>query len=131
MECPDKAVQVKLLVACFDDTPLAAMFLILSAHRATYLYGASSSRMRNLMPTYALQWRAMQIAKENCCSEYDMFGIAPCPDPSHPMYGLYKFKQGFGGDVYHQLGCWDYPLEKEKYDYFCACEMNMQGYYRN
>ena len=61
----------------------------------------------------------------------DMFGIAPCPDPSHPMYGLYKFKQGFGGDVYHQLGCWDYPLEKEKYDYFCACEMNMQGYYRN
>ena len=131
MECPDKAVQVTLLVACFDDTPLAAMFLILSAHRATYLYGASSSRMRNLMPTYALQWRAMQIAKENCCSEYDMFGIAPCPDPSHPMYGLYKFKQGFGGDVYHQLGCWDYPLEKEKYDYFCACEMNMQGYYRN
>ena len=91
MECPDKAVQVTLLVACFDDTPLAAMFLILSAHRATYLYGASSSR----------------------------------------MYGLYKFKQGFGGDVYHQLGCWDYPLEKEKYDYFCACEMNMQGYYRN
>ena len=68
MECPDKAVQVTLLVACFDDTPLAAMFLILSAHRATYLYGASSSRMRNLMPTYALQWRAMQIAKENCCS---------------------------------------------------------------
>lgn len=131
MECPDKAVQVKLLVASFDDTPLAAIFLILSAHRATYLYGASSSRMRNLMPTYALQWRAMQIAKENCCSEYDMFGIAPCPDPSHPMYGLYKFKQGFGGDVYHQLGCWDYPLEKEKYDYFCACEMNMQGYYRN
>ena len=38
MECPDKAVQVKLLVASFDDTPLAAMFLILSAHRATYLY---------------------------------------------------------------------------------------------
>ena len=44
------------------------------------------------MPTYALQWKAMLIAKANRCREYDMFGIAPNPDPSHPMYGLFKFK---------------------------------------
>ncbi|MGN1238533.1 MAG: peptidoglycan bridge formation glycyltransferase FemA/FemB family protein [Muribaculaceae bacterium] len=55
------------------------LFLVLSAHRATYLYGASSSRMRNLMPAYALQWKAMQLAKASCCVEYDMFGIAPSP----------------------------------------------------
>lgn len=29
---------------------------------------------RNVMPTYALQWRAMQIAKAHKCLEYDMFG---------------------------------------------------------
>ena len=57
-----------------------------------------------VMPTYALQWKAMQIAKVNRCREYDMFGIAPNPDPSHPMYGLFKFKQGFGGNIFHQLG---------------------------
>lgn len=131
MECEDKDVNVKLLVAYFDGIPLAAMFLVLSAHRATYLYGASSSRFRNLMPTYALQWKAMQIAKENHCTEYDMFGIAPCPEPSHPMYGLYKFKHGFGGEIYHQLGCWDYPINAEKYNYFSAYEMNMQGYYQS
>ena len=88
MECPDKAVQVTLLVACFDDTPLAAMFLILSAHRATYLYGASSSRMRNLMPTYALQWRAMQIAKENCWPLQVQAGIRRRCVPSARMLGL-------------------------------------------
>lgn len=128
-ECPDSEVNVKLMIAYYDDIPLAAMFLVLSAHRATYLYGASTSNMRSLMPTYALQWKAIQIAKENHCCEYDMFGIAPTANPSHPMYGLYKFKQGFGGEIFHQLGCWDYPIEKDKYNYFTACEMNMQGYY--
>ena len=75
---------------------------------------------RNVMPTYALQWRAMQISKARKCLEYDMFGIAPNPDTSHPMYGLYKFKQGFGGNIFHQLGCWDYPIDNDKYSYFAA-----------
>ncbi|MGM9712534.1 MAG: lipid II:glycine glycyltransferase FemX [Prevotella sp.] len=124
-----KGVSVFLLIAYHDDTPLAAMFLVVSAHRATYLYGASSSSMRHLMPTYALQWEAMRLAKAAGCKEYDMFGVAPCPDPSHPMYGLYKFKNGFGGEIYHQLGCWDYPLDKEQYDILLAREMTMHGYY--
>lgn len=129
LECNDSDVSVKLLIAYFEKTPLAAMFLVQSSHRATYLYGASSSKMRNLMPTYALQWKAIQTAKAAGCREYDMFGVAPNPNPSHPMYGLYKFKNGFGGEIYHQLGCWDYPLDDDKYNRFSACEMNMQGYY--
>lgn len=130
MEGEDNEVKVQLLVAYYDSIPLSAMFLVLSSYRATYLYGASSSQMRNVMSTYALQWKAIQIAKANNCFEYDMFGIAPSPNPSHPMYGLYKFKQGLGGEIYHQLGCWDYPIEEDKYNYFSACEMNMQGYYK-
>lgn len=58
MEYPDE-VNIKLMIAYYDNIPLAAMFLVLSAHRATYLYGASSSKMRNLMSTYALQWKAI------------------------------------------------------------------------
>lgn len=123
-------VQVKLLSAFADDTPLAAIFLVMSSHRATYLYGASSSEKRNLMPTYALQWEAIQIAKANGCTEYDLFGVAPRPEPSHPMYGLYKFKQGFGGEIYHQMGCWDYPLDEHKYGALQVCEMQSKGYYR-
>lgn len=130
MECDDPKVNVKLLIAYHDNTPLAAMFLVFSSHRATYLYGASSSSHRNLMPTYALQWRAIQLAREHNCLEYDMFGIAPYADASHPMYGLYKFKHGFGGEIYHQLGCWDYPLKEDMYQYFTAKEMSLQGYYQ-
>lgn len=130
MENESAPVQVKLLIAYADDEPLAAMFLMLSSHRATYLYGASSSVQRNLMPTYALQWKAIQLAKENACTEYDLFGISPCPDPSHPMYGLYKFKRGFGGHIFHQLGCWDYPFDADKYAFLQAFEMKQQGYYQ-
>ncbi len=128
-ECDDPKVNVKLLIAYHDNIPLAAMFLILSSHRATYLYGASSSAYRNLMPTYALQWKAIQLARAHHCLEYDMFGVAPQADTSHPMYGLYKFKHGFGGTIYHQLGCWDYPFEEDKYQYFTAKEMSTKGYY--
>jgi len=129
MEETDKDVTVKLLIAYCGEEPLAAMFLVISSHRTTYLYGASSSEHRNLMPTYALQWNAIQIAKTMGCLEYDFFGISPNPEPSHPMYGLYRFKKGFGGHIFHHLGCWDYPLDEEKYQVFRAYEMSRQGYY--
>ncbi len=122
---------VRLLVAYYENRPLAAMFLVISGDRGSYLYGASSSENRHLMPTYALQWEAMQQSKAAGCTHYDMFGVAPQPDPNHPLYGLYKFKVGFGGDIYHSLGCWDYPIDEEKYSLFRASELNSKGYHLN
>lgn len=121
--------KVMLLVAKIENIPLASMFLVLSQKRALYLYGASSCLHRNMMAPYALQWQAMRIAKAYGCTEYDMFGIAPRPDPGHPMYGLYRFKTGFGGSVYHSMGCWDYPLQNDVYTHFKAWEMNSKGYH--
>jgi len=123
--------EVILLVAMHDEQPLAAMFLVISGSRATYLYGASSSRNRNLMAPYALQWHAINIAKEKNCTEYDMFGVSPQPDPSHPLYGLYRFKTGFGGKIYHTLGCWDYPFDEQTYKSFSFSEIRSQGYHIN
>ena len=55
--------------------------------------------------------------------------VAPKADPSHPMHGLYRFKTGFGGQMYHQMGCWDYPLDMDGYRQFAAREMSLPGYY--
>lgn len=121
--------EVKLLVAEYNGKSLAAMFLIITGHRGTYLYGASSAEHRNLMATYALQWEAIKISKSKGCTEYDMFGVSPGPDVNHPMYGLYRFKTGFGGEIFHSLGCWDYPLNVEKYNIFTATELYSQGYH--
>ena len=120
---------VELLIAELDTEPLAAMFIVYSNNRATYLYGASSSVKRNHMATYALQWEAIKKAKDKGCKEYDMFGIAAKPEPSHPLYGLYRFKKGFGGNIFHRMGCWDYPLNTELYQTYRSAEMTSQGYH--
>lgn len=127
----DSPAEVRLLVAEYKSNPLAAMFLVITGNRGSYLYGASSSEHRNLMATYALQWEAICISKASGCTEYDMFGVSPTPDPNHPMYGLYKFKSGFGGQMHYNLGCWDYPLDEEKYTLFRASEIASQGYHLN
>lgn len=121
--------EVELLIAENKEMPLAAMFIVYSGKRATYLYGASSMHNRNYMAPYALQWEAIKRAKKRGCTEYDMFGVAPYRDPSHPMYGLYRFKTGFGGNLFHRMGCWDYPLDDSNYKLFQSMEMNSQGYH--
>lgn len=123
--------EVIYLIAEIDNKPLAALFLIISGNRASYLYGASSGSHRNYMATYALQWEAIKISREKGCTEYDMFGISPNNDISHPLYGLYKFKTGFGGKIFHSLGCWDYPLNEEKYNLFKSYELMNQGFHLN
>lgn len=123
--------EVIYLIAEIDNKPLAALFLIISENRASYLYGASSGSHRNYMATYALQWEGIKISREKGCTEYDMFGISPNKDISHPLYGLYKFKTGFGGKIFHSLGCWDYPLNDEKYNLFKSYELMNQGFHLN
>lgn len=122
--------KVRLLVAEKGGRPLAAMFLSTSADRATYLYGASSGEDRNLMAPYALQWSAMKTAKAEGCSSYDLFGVAPTPDPEHPLHGLYQFKSGFGGSMLHRQGAWDYPYDEGAYAAFLATESVAEGFHR-
>lgn len=101
---------VRVWVARHDGEALAAIITIFFGTQAVYLYGASSDSKRNLMPAYLLQWEAIKAAKAAGCLTYDFYGIPPVDDPAHPMAGLYRFKTGFGGQIRHLCGCWDYPL---------------------
>lgn len=118
-----KGVTVKMLMADIDGKFLSSMFLVLSKERGTYLYGASTSFKKNLMASYALQWESIKIAKKWGCTEYDMFGSAPNLNQSHPLHGVHIYKKGFGGDLYHRMGCWDYPYNKKLYDLFRIQEL--------
>jgi lipid II:glycine glycyltransferase (peptidoglycan interpeptide bridge formation enzyme) len=104
----DSNIRIKLFVARHEAEALAAIITIHYKGRATYLYGASSSEKRNLMPAYALQWAAIQAAKTDSCVEYDFFGIPPDDNPDHPLAGLYLFKTGFGGRVVNRIGSVDF-----------------------
>ena len=112
------ALDFSVWTATHDGQPLASIITLFFGKHATYLYGASSDEKRNLMPAYALQWHAIQAAREAGCVDYDFFGIPPDDDPNHPMAGLYFFKTGFGGTIVHRFGCVDYPLKPAAYTLF-------------
>jgi lipid II:glycine glycyltransferase (peptidoglycan interpeptide bridge formation enzyme) len=116
------APDIRLWIARHEGRALAAIVTLFGGEGAVYLYGASSDEKRNLMPAYALQWAAMRAAKESGCLSYDLFGIPPTGNPDHPMAGLYRFKTGFGGEIAHRAGSWDYPLMRPAYACFRAAE---------
>ncbi len=126
----DSPAKVHLLLAEVGERPVAGIFLAISGSRATYLFGASSAdpEDRGCMASYALQWEAIRRARESGCRDYDMFGVSPAPDPEHPMYGLYRFKTGFGGHMQHRQGCWDYPFDEARYDVYRALELAGESY---
>lgn len=123
-EQQDDDVKVNLLMADLDGEILASMFLVLSNKRGIYLFGASSSDNKQHMASYALQWESIKRAKKYGCSEYDLFGCAPNLDTSHPLHGVHLYKKGFGGELFHRMGCWDYPFIQDYYDLLITQEMN-------
>ena len=124
------APELKLLFAELEEELLAGIIVCYHKKGATYLYGASSNEKRNFMPNYALQWRAMELAKDRGCLWYDLFGIPPHAEQGHPLHGLYRFKTGFGGSVLHRLGCWDVPLKPALYSGYKAAEKARNYYYK-
>lgn len=114
--------ELHLYIATHENDAIAGIITLFYGEEATYLYGASSNDKRNLMAPYALQWRAMLDAKARGCRIYDLFGIPPDDNPTHPMAGLYRFKTGFGGTIIHRPGAWDYPLRPVIYKIFRLAE---------
>ena len=96
------------LIAEVDNEPVAAIFVFYFASRAYYVYGMSRDLHREKMPTYLLQWGAMQRAKANGCTVYDLWGAPDVFDESDSMWGVYRFKEGLGGSVMRTLGAWDF-----------------------
>jgi lipid II:glycine glycyltransferase (peptidoglycan interpeptide bridge formation enzyme) len=104
----DARAEIRLYIAAYGGEDLAAIITLFRGEDAVYLYGASSDSKRNLMAPYLLQWTAIRDARDFGCKRYDLFGIPPAGDPSHPMAGLYRFKTGFGGRVVSRGGSWDF-----------------------
>jgi peptidoglycan pentaglycine glycine transferase (the first glycine) len=122
-----KHLSCKLLLASYQGKPLAGLMVFIHGNQACYLYGASDDQARDRMPTYLLQWEAMQWAKKMGCQEYDLWGIPDEDEPtlekefadrSDGLWGVYRFKRGFGGQLRRSLGAWDYVYSPLRYQLF-------------
>lgn len=89
----------RLYMAYWEDKPIAGTLAIHYGNKVWYLYGASSNEHRNVMPNYQLQWAMIRWALERNCDIYDFRGVSGDITPENPLYGLYLFKKGFGGDL--------------------------------
>jgi lipid II:glycine glycyltransferase (peptidoglycan interpeptide bridge formation enzyme) len=103
------------LIAEFNNETIAAIFLFMFAKRAYYVYGMSRDVHREKMPTYLLQWEAIKIAKANGCLTYDLWGAPDVFDESDSMWGVYRFKEGLGGEVLRTIGAYDFAPNKILY----------------
>ncbi|HXW00415.1 MAG TPA: peptidoglycan bridge formation glycyltransferase FemA/FemB family protein [Anaerolineae bacterium] len=111
---PDRCA---LLMAEFEGQPLAALMVFRQGQKAYYFYGASSNEYRNLMAPYLLQWAAIRWAKNQGCTHYDLWGIpdadlasleAEFERRNDGLWGVYRFKRGFGGQWLQSVGAYDY-----------------------
>ena len=127
---PDHAA---FLLAEYAGEPLAAIVVALAGPTAVYLWGASSDRERNRMPNHAAMGGhavgayAAPPATISGASRrpgpaghgYERRRGVPADDlpvqlgalPGHGLWGVYRFKQGFGGRVIRHAGAWDMPVD--------------------
>lgn len=118
----------RLLLAEVEEEPVAAAMIFALPPRSWYFYGASSDAHREKMPTYLLQWEAMRWAKSLGCRSYDLYGV---PDEDEEtletqftqrrdgLWGVYRFKRGFGGKLVRSIGAWDHVYAPVRYRLYC------------
>ncbi len=96
------------LIAEAEGEAVAAVYLFHFAGRAYYIYGMSREAQREKMPNYMLQFEAMRWARERGCQVYDLWGAPEVFDESDSLWGVFRFKEGLGGQVRRTMGAWDY-----------------------
>lgn len=108
--------QCALFLAEYAGRALAGVMVFLLGERAWYFYGASSDDERPRMAPYLAQWAGLQWARERGARWYDLWGVpdedeaaleAGFEQRADGLWGVYRFKRGWGGQVVRSVGAWD------------------------
>jgi lipid II:glycine glycyltransferase (peptidoglycan interpeptide bridge formation enzyme) len=117
-------------LAEYEGNPLAAVILVRFGERMIYMYGASTERERQRMPGYLLQWEAIRLARAQGCQIYDFWGAPNEFVESDPLWGVWRFKEGFSGQVVRFIGAWDYVARPFWYWVYTAVMPRYLAYLR-
>ncbi|PJF43694.1 MAG: hypothetical protein CUN55_07785 [Phototrophicales bacterium] len=127
-------VKATLLMASYTDAQglehdLAGVFVFALGTQSWYVYGASSNEERQRMASFGVQWAAILWAREQGAHTYDMVGIpdvephileAEFENRHDGLWGVYRFKRGWGGRIVRTVGAWDYVYNPLIYNLYRA-----------
>lgn len=110
------AGRCELILAELNGQLLAGVMVFALGRQAWYFYGASSTRERGRMAPYLAQWEAMQWARAQGALTYDLWGVPDAEEADLEanfeqrrggLWGVYRFKRGWGGRLIRSVGAWD------------------------
>ena len=101
--------KLKLIIAKYDNKPVAANLVAYFGKWCVYLHGASDYAYRDKMAPYLLQWEAILDAKARGFKYYDFWGADEAKWP-----GVTRFKIGFApqNELVSYVGSWDLVYDK-------------------
>jgi lipid II:glycine glycyltransferase (peptidoglycan interpeptide bridge formation enzyme) len=86
-----------IFFAEYHGVRLATELVIYAGDTATYKYGGSLGKHRNVMAPYLLHYASMLEAKSRGCRWYDFYGVEPQAKPIAGWENFSSFKRKFGG----------------------------------
>ncbi len=111
-----------ILIAYYNDIPLAAYQLWYLNGVIYYVYGGTSELHRNLMASNLLMWEAIRLGKKLGAVKFDMWGsLGPNYDTKDPWSGFTRFKEGYATKFTEFVGSYDLvinPLLYKIYNIF-------------
>lgn len=92
--------------------PLGAINYMLYGGEVLSFYGGAYEDFLQFQPFYSIHYKMICYAIEHGYDTYNFYGISGNIVKDDPMYGVYLFKRGFGGQVVELIGEYDYPVSK-------------------
>jgi len=97
-----------IMIAYYNNIPLAAYELFFFKKRLYYVYGGTSLLHRNVMAANLLMWESIRFGKKIGATKFDMWGsLPPGYDQSHDWAGFTRFKEGYGCKFVEMVGSYD------------------------
>ncbi len=105
-----------ILIAYYENTPLAAYELFHFNDVLYYPYGGTSDLHRNLMASNLIMWETILLGKKLGAKTFDMWGSLPASyDQKNPWSGFTRFKEGYGTEFVEFVGSYDLVINSTLY----------------
>lgn len=94
---------------------LGAIMYFICGREVLSFIGGAYEEFLEFQPFYTLHYEMIKYAIDNNYEYYNFYGISSDLTPKDPMYGIYLFKKGFGGEVVELIGEYDYVVRPGYY----------------